>query len=57
MMIQHDMGHCDKEVCLVKEECVRYRLHLEAVDKKMQWVCYIYCEDGSFFVPVKKEEK
>ena len=39
--IGHDWAHCNGNDCSVKERCVRYLLHLEAVEQGERYVTYV----------------
>lgn len=40
----HDIAHCDKQECKMKESCHRYKAHLEAVEKKMTFISYFVAD-------------
>lgn len=42
--MNHDIAHCNREDCKVKESCYRYKAHLEAVEKKITFLTYFIPE-------------
>lgn len=39
--ISHDNAHCEGDGCTIKNDCMRYILHLEAVENKMEYITYL----------------
>ena len=44
--MNHDIAHCDKQDCPKKDNCFRYQAHLEAEERKMQYISYLIIENG-----------
>ena len=42
--IGHDWAHCNGNDCSVKENCIRYLLHLEAKDGGFTYLTYVRTE-------------
>ena len=45
--ISHDIAHCSNESCPAKNRCKRFRLHLEALAKGIQFASYILLTEES----------
>lgn len=43
----HDMAHCSNESCPAKDRCKRFRLHLEALAKGIQFASYLLLTEES----------
>ena len=40
--MNHDIAHCDNKECLVKDNCRRYKAHLESAKVGIPYVSYLY---------------
>jgi MinD superfamily P-loop ATPase len=45
--ISHDIAHCSNESCPAKDRCKRFRLHLEALAKGIQFASYLLLTEES----------
>ena len=43
--MNHDIAHCDNQDCPKKDSCYRFQAHLEARERKMQYVSYLIIEN------------
>lgn len=43
--MNHDIAHCDNKECLVKDNCRRYKAHLESVKVGIPYVSYLYYKE------------
>jgi hypothetical protein len=43
----HDITHCNRETCPSKDTCRRYQAHLDAVEKKLDWLTYLVNDELS----------
>lgn len=43
--MNHDIAHCNNEDCTAKNDCRRYKAHLEAVKVGMPYVPYLYYKE------------
>lgn len=41
----HDISHCNADKCELKDTCYRYQAHLEAQEKKLDYLCYFVNND------------
>lgn len=44
----HDIAHCEGTNCQSKESCYRYKAHLEAIDRKLDYLTYLVLEDKEY---------
>lgn len=42
--IGHDWAHCNAEQCALKNSCIRYILHLEAIENNVGYCTYLIPE-------------
>lgn len=46
--MMHDIAHCEGTNCQSKESCYRYKAHLEAIDRKLDYLTYLVLEDKEY---------
>lgn len=49
----HDITHCNRETCPSKDTCRRYQAHLDAVEKKLDWLTYLVNDESSKLIDGK----
>lgn len=42
----HDIAHCEGINCQSKESCYRYKAHLEAIDRKLDYLTYLVLDSN-----------
>ena len=45
--MMHDISHCGKHTCPLKDSCYRYLAYLEAVERNYQYITIIVWDDTS----------
>lgn len=45
--MMHDISHCSKHTCPLKDSCYRYLAYLEAVERNYQYITIIVWDDIS----------
>ena len=58
----HDISHCNNAACSNKDECRRYQAHLDAIERKLDYLSYFIMEekdmpDCTAFWPVSNTDK
>ena len=51
--MQHDISHCNNKECDIKDNCLRYQAHLEAIKEELYYVGYSVCSNKELFLKFK----